>query len=79
VAVLSDASGVRSSWTNSAIRVGLLEQARVLDRDRRLRAQHSQHGFIRVGEAAAFLVQHFQHTDHFILCDQGIPSSDLVE
>ncbi len=51
--------------------VRLLEQARVLDRNRSLRAQDSQQIFICIGEIPFTFVQRFQHANHFLLGHQG--------
>ncbi len=50
--------------------VRLLEEAGVLDGNRRLRAQHAEHRFVRIGEFAALFVHHLQHPHHFVLCDE---------
>ena len=50
--------------------VGLLEQAGVLDGDRCLRTQHRKHRLVRIREPASFLVKHFEHTHHLVLCNE---------
>ena len=50
--------------------VRLLEQARILDRDRGLRAQYEQHRFICIGEFTLLLVHHLQHAHNLVLGDE---------